>query len=128
MDCITITQREFDELPEYSCTIPTGTTIGKKWKRRHPYGAPKGQPGIWMVGQYYDIGDPNNVGIRWLKISAVIRLKSMKPAKEKPLNLVCPTCWTDGMKPEHRPEANGVSYFQCVRCGKIASYKSKQKQ
>ena len=33
MDKIYLTQKEFDALPEYSISIPTGTTPGKLWKR-----------------------------------------------------------------------------------------------
>lgn len=49
-----------DQLPEYSCSLPTATTIGKRWRRR--------SNGAWWLGEYYDIGDPKRVGIRWAKI------------------------------------------------------------
>lgn len=29
-----LTPQQFEELPEYSCTMPTGTTPGKRWRRR----------------------------------------------------------------------------------------------
>lgn len=54
---LVLTQAEFDQLLEYSHSLPTGTEIGKRWKRRR---------GIdWMIGEYYDIGSPVEVGIRW---------------------------------------------------------------
>lgn len=51
-----LTPREFAALPEYSCSLPTGTTIGKRWKRLdgshdHRFKAAGGQP-RWMVGEY----------------------------------------------------------------------------
>lgn len=71
-----MTQREFDALGEYSMSIPTGTTIGKRWRRnvsapcnsQHPEDQ---RPPDWRVGEYYEIGDPNNVGIRWYRVVIV---------------------------------------------------------
>lgn len=62
-----MSQREFDALPEYSCTLPTGTTVGKKWKRREPYGADPATA-TWYLGTYTDIGDERKVGIEWWRI------------------------------------------------------------
>lgn len=64
---VRLTQQEFDELLDYSCSIPTGTIIGKKWKRRNDYhDESKG----WMMGEY--IQDPKGredmVGIEWSDI------------------------------------------------------------
>lgn len=33
MESIFLTQKEFDELLEYSTSVPTGTAVGKIWKR-----------------------------------------------------------------------------------------------
>jgi len=30
---ISLTQKEFNDLLEYSTSVPTGTTLGKVWKR-----------------------------------------------------------------------------------------------
>ena len=51
-----LTPRQFAELREYSGTLPTGTTIGKRWKRldgSHDRAFIKagGKP-RWMVGEY----------------------------------------------------------------------------
>ena len=51
-----LTPREFAALDEYSCSLPTGTTIGKRWKRLdgshdQRFLAAGGQP-RWMVGEY----------------------------------------------------------------------------
>lgn len=69
-----MSRREFDELPEYSCTLPTGTTIGKKWKRREPYGADP-DTATWYLGTYVDIGTnaspiarETKIGIEWWEI------------------------------------------------------------
>jgi hypothetical protein len=45
------------ELLEYSRSLPTGTTIGKRW-RREVFGE------RWL-GEYVDIGVPDRVGIKW---------------------------------------------------------------
>lgn len=55
-----VTMAEFAALSEYSTTLPTGTTIGKKWKRKHPLG--------WMMGEYIDIDRVDQVGIKWSRI------------------------------------------------------------
>lgn len=66
-----VTREEFDALPEYSCTVPTGTAIGKKWKRHTPYRRPDSciRPthncGHWFMGEYVRDPDPEMVGIHW---------------------------------------------------------------
>lgn len=61
-----LTQREFDPLPEYSCSIPTGTTIGKRWKRHEGaydqrFRAAGGKP-WWIIGEYIEAADPKKGG------------------------------------------------------------------
>lgn len=54
MDTVALSREEFLELPEYSCTLPTGT-IGKRWKRVEPYQASRelGALGAtWYLGEY----------------------------------------------------------------------------
>ncbi len=84
-----LTKKEFDELLEYSISVPTGTTIAKKWKRGIykfqcldlcgtcgpvlsagyiPEGAVNIQPKEWMMGEYVNDPDPKKVGIRWTSI------------------------------------------------------------
>lgn len=68
MGTVALSRPEFDELPEYSCTLPTGTTIGKRWKRCEPYHASRefGAPdATWYLGEYVDIGDETTVGVEW---------------------------------------------------------------
>jgi hypothetical protein len=77
-----LTKTEFEGIPEYSCTLPTGTTIGKKWKRREPYVKLPDTRVTWYIGEYYDIGlerhsfsfspaaalvSADFVGIRWTR-------------------------------------------------------------
>lgn len=61
-----LTKKQFDELDEYSCSIPTGTTIGKRWKRSNSYSDPKGELKWWM-GEYVKQKIPF-VGIVWKRI------------------------------------------------------------
>lgn len=63
-------RRDFDKLPEYSCTLPTGTTIGKRWKRSEFFGSSK-YPGRWFLGEYVPHDKPERVGIQWREILIV---------------------------------------------------------
>ena len=67
---VRLTRREFDKLPEYSCSIPTGTTIGKRWKRSDTFtlGRPRDRELVWHMGEYIDHPDPELIGIRWKRI------------------------------------------------------------
>lgn len=62
-----LTPDEFLALPEYSRSLPTGTTIGKRWRRHEP-------TRIW-VGEYFDVGLEDQVGIRWYR--PVIRVPAI---------------------------------------------------
>ena len=63
-----LTRAELEALPDYSCTIPTGTTIGKKWRRREPYHIGPGIVNLWYTGEYVEDPDPEMVGIKWRKV------------------------------------------------------------
>lgn len=58
-------ERELKALPEYSASIPTGTTLGKRWRRRVRNG--------WWLGCYYEGPDvpEGSVGIAWLQVQVV---------------------------------------------------------
>jgi hypothetical protein len=60
---------ELKRLPEYSCSMPTGTGYGKCWSRNNnAYNAkPVPWPNWWM-GCYYDIGSDKEVGIQWFRV------------------------------------------------------------
>lgn len=57
------TQEQFDALSEYSASFPSGTYVGKVWKRRHGDG--------WLLGEYVDTPDPNRVGVKWRELMVV---------------------------------------------------------
>lgn len=83
MKIVELTQAEFDALPEYSCSLPTGTTIGTRWKRNEDAFAPEPRRSVayaeeriagvfpdWWMGQYVELDPPHphRVGITWHKI------------------------------------------------------------
>lgn len=60
LETVELTQQEVDALLEYSTTIPTGKTIGKRWKRRL-FAGPRA--GTWVLCEYIPDPDPSFVGI-----------------------------------------------------------------
>lgn len=65
MERVTLTPDEFNALLDYSCSLPTGTTIGKTWKRRVDYHDPSQG---WLLGEYVESDKPDMVGIKWKRI------------------------------------------------------------
>jgi len=63
-ETIAITTKEFDDLLEYSASLPTGTTIGKRWKAHRVHDGLD----YWLMGEYTPHLDPEMVGIKWRKI------------------------------------------------------------
>lgn len=57
-----LTPAEFLALPEYSASVPTGTTIGKRWRRlngAHDMAYKRaGGKCEWMIGAYEEHPDP----------------------------------------------------------------------
>ncbi len=76
-DARMMTQREVDALPEYSTSLPTGTTAGKAWKRRVPWNAPADKADWWRgtYGKPYPEGHPHHgqVPIGWRRIRIIGR-------------------------------------------------------
>ena len=71
-----LSEKEFNALSDYSCSIPTGTTLGKRWKRdlnapRRFHRVEPDAPPNWCMGEYVPDTDPKFVGIRWRKIIVV---------------------------------------------------------
>lgn len=69
-----LTPAELLALPEYSSTVPTGTTIGKRWRRHQPSRRACGDNptcGHWWTGEYFESGKESGVGIRWLKVEII---------------------------------------------------------
>ena len=66
---------EFDELGEYSLSLPTGTTIGKRWKRDllwQQRGVGLWQMHVgWSMGEYAESSKPGCVAIVWRRIIIV---------------------------------------------------------
>lgn len=62
-----ITRQELAALGEYSCSIPTGVTIGKRWRRdMNAYREDRrGAQSEWVIGEFVDIGSKEEVGIKW---------------------------------------------------------------
>jgi hypothetical protein len=72
-----LTVAEFEALPEYSATFPTGQTPGKRWRRLDGAFDPTCLKPRWMIGEYdpnYD-GKAKTIRINWY--APVIRV----PAK-----------------------------------------------
>lgn len=66
---ILLSRSEFEALPDYSCSLPTRTTIGKRWRCRRPYTVGSTSVHRYFMGEYVPHADPNMVGIKWTEIS-----------------------------------------------------------
>lgn len=72
-----MTEQEFSDLLDYSCSLPTGQTIGKMWKRDdNAYRPPLGQwPPYWWLGEYTGYSpDGGKVLIKWREILVISKL------------------------------------------------------
>lgn len=77
LQVLRLTPRQFLELPEYSCSLPTGTTIGKRWRRLdgahdREFIAGGGKP-KWIIGEYLNSSGPAKVSIYWYKPVITVR-------------------------------------------------------
>lgn len=61
----------FADLGEYSCTIPTGAYVGKRWRRDNNAFVRGAEP-EWLLGEYVKDPDPKVVGIKWRRILLLI--------------------------------------------------------
>lgn len=56
-------------LPEYSCSLPTGTVVGKRWRRMLHHGATQEDYPLekreWQIGEYVPHRNPSLIGIKW---------------------------------------------------------------
>ena len=59
MNVVRIWLDELNRLPEYSCSLPTGTYPGKQWRRCH-FGT-----GEWYIGTYGEPTDKDTIPIYW---------------------------------------------------------------
>lgn len=61
-----LTKAEFDALDEYSATLPTGTTPGKRWKRHDGAFDPSCEKPFWLIGEFGDVTpDGKSIRINW---------------------------------------------------------------
>lgn len=62
-----LTAAELNDLPEYSCSMPTGTTIGRMWKKDMYAYDPDNRhlSPTWVICQYVEHPNPNKVGIKY---------------------------------------------------------------
>lgn len=68
---------EFSALPEYSTSLPTGTAVGKRWRRSITIQEAVGvdwdgcvvyvRRRDWIVGRYEEDPDPSMVAIKWYR-------------------------------------------------------------
>ena len=63
-----MSMKYFDKLLEYSASLPTGTYLGKRWKRREPYLDKLTTYYNWFMGEYVKDDDPNQTKIIWRHI------------------------------------------------------------
>lgn len=67
-DPIVVSMTDFNRMSEYSCSLPTGTTPGKYWKRDNHFGsrvALDKRSFDWTYCIYVDIPDLTRIGIRY---------------------------------------------------------------
>ncbi len=70
MNKVYLTQKEFDEMLEYSCSVPTGVFIGKVWKRNTSFRT--GRKPNWVQGGYIQDPNDNNMALTvWKDIIVV---------------------------------------------------------
>ena len=74
METIVLTEIEFNQLPNYSCSYPTDTTIGKRWKRGEPYVR---DPHTWYLCEYVESNIEGMIGIKAKLIVGILKLKKL---------------------------------------------------
>lgn len=55
-----MSQEDFNKLLEYNSTLPTGSYVGKRWKRKHGEG--------WLMGEFAPNPDPKKIDIIWREV------------------------------------------------------------
>lgn len=83
---VRMTEAELLKLPEYSTSLPTGQTIGKRWRRDDNFMARRNvghlhffdgylQPedyGVrWVIGEYVSDTEPGYIGISWARVELI---------------------------------------------------------
>lgn len=75
-----ITYQEAKSLPEYSCSHPTGTTIGKRWRRHNgsydrDWIRAGGKP-YWLICEYAECDPPREDRVAIKMYRPLIRVKA----------------------------------------------------
>lgn len=83
MEELRMFEEDFDALLEYSCSLPTGTTIGTRWKRDQNAYRPirklffgwfkRKYRANWFVGEYAKSKMEGKVDIHWFKPVIYVR-------------------------------------------------------
>ena len=69
---VTMTPEEFKQLPEYSCSFPDSSQLGKQWKcNRNAYPPRQGTTPLWFLGEYTEHPNPKKFYIRWHRIRVI---------------------------------------------------------
>jgi hypothetical protein len=58
-----MSRKAFESLPEYSLSNPTGTIVGKVWRRDTNWHRTRGPEADWIVCEYVSHPNPDFVGI-----------------------------------------------------------------
>ena len=106
---VMLTWREFDVLHEYSCSLPTGTSVGKQWKRRIPYEIRTDPPNEWYLGEYVESSIPGQIGI------GVDPNTTTGGSMSTDFKDLCPICNQYGL-PILDPESRATA-VRCQKCG-----------
>lgn len=65
LDPLELTSFDFERLPEYSLTLPTGTIPGKRWRRDLHWDGGPGGP-LWVVGEFGAVSDDGErIALKW---------------------------------------------------------------
>ena len=59
---VVISREDLAALLEYSCSIPTGTVVGTRWRRDLKFGT--GHEPEWVICEYVEDPDPKMIGIK----------------------------------------------------------------
>lgn len=83
MEVATLFDDELAGLPEYSCSVPTSVTIGKRWKRDQNFGLSTTEK-FWYVGEYVECEQPQMADIRWQRVETVLSRAEWADLEDKP--------------------------------------------
>lgn len=65
---VILTQAQFERLPEYSASLPSGVYPGKCWRRHNGAHDPRCKNPEWLFAWYGECDDPKKCSINYRKI------------------------------------------------------------